>query len=82
MSWVGPRPEMPYLVEMYKPWQRIRFSVPQGLTGWWQINGRSDNPMHLSTEDDIYYVQNYSIWLDIKILIKTVFVVLRGKGAY
>lgn len=82
MSLVGPRPELPYLVEDYKPWQEARFAVPQGMTGWWQVNGRSDKPMHLNTEDDIYYVQNYSIWLDIQIVIKTVFMVLRGRGAY
>ena len=82
MSLIGPRPEMPYLVEKYEPWQRTRFAVPQGITGWWQVNGRSDKPMHLHTEDDIYYVQNYSIWLDIYILIKTVWVVLRRNGAY
>ncbi len=82
MSLVGPRPEMPYLVEMYEPWQRKRFAVPQGITGWWQVNGRSDKPMHLNTEDDLYYVQNYSLLLDIQILLKTVLVVLRGKGAF
>ncbi len=82
MSWVGPRPEMPYLVEKYQPWQRKRFAVPQGLTGWWQVNGRSDKPMHLHTEDDLYYVQHYSIWLDLQILVKTVGVVLRGHGAF
>ena len=82
LSWVGPRPELPSLVQNYQPWQRKRFSVPQGMTGWWQIHGRSDKPMHLHTEDDLYYIQNYSIWLDVEILIKTVWVVLRGKGAY
>jgi exopolysaccharide biosynthesis polyprenyl glycosylphosphotransferase len=82
MSLVGPRPELPWLVEEYEPWQRKRFAVPQGLTGWWQINGRSDKPMHLHTEEDLYYVQNYSLWMDIYILIKTLWVVLRGKGAY
>ncbi|MCJ7432835.1 MAG: sugar transferase, partial [Anaerolineales bacterium] len=82
MSLVGPRPEMPSLVKNYQPWQRKRFSIPQGMTGWWQIHGRSDKPMHLHTEDDLYYIQNYSIWLDIEILIKTGWVVLRGKGAY
>jgi exopolysaccharide biosynthesis polyprenyl glycosylphosphotransferase len=82
MSLVGPRPEMPYLVEKYQPWQRKRFAIPPGLTGWWQVNGRSDKPMHLNTEDDLYYIQNYSIFLDIQILIKTVWVVLFGKGAY
>jgi exopolysaccharide biosynthesis polyprenyl glycosylphosphotransferase len=82
MSLVGPRPEMPYLVEKYQPWQRKRFAIPPGLTGWWQINGRSDKPMHLHTEDDLYYIQNYSIWLDIQILMRTLWVVLVGRGSY
>ncbi len=82
MSLVGPRPEMPYLVEKYQPWQRKRFAVPPGLTGWWQVSGRSDKPMHLHTEDDLYYIQNYSIWLDLQIIIRTLWVVLIGKGSY
>jgi exopolysaccharide biosynthesis polyprenyl glycosylphosphotransferase len=82
MSLVGPRPELPYLVDRYELWQRKRFAVPQGMTGWWQINGRSDKPMNLHTEEDLYYVQHYSLWLDLQILFKTVWVVLRGKGAY
>ena len=82
MSLVGPRPEMPNLVEKYAPWQRTRFTVPQGITGWWQINGRSDRPMHLHTEDDLYYVQHYSIWLDLQILLRTAWSVVRGKGAF
>ena len=82
MSLVGPRPELPWLVERYEPWQRKRFAVPQGITGWWQVNGRSDNMLHLHTDQDLYYIQNYSLWLDILILWRTVTVVLRGKGAY
>lgn len=82
MSLVGPRPELPFLVGQYEPWQHKRFAVPQGMTGWWQINGRADKPLHLHTEDDIYYVQNYSLWMDIYILLKTPWVVIRGKGAY
>ncbi len=82
MSLVGPRPEVPHLVERYEPWQYKRFAVPPGMTGWWQINGRSDRPMHLHTEDDLYYIQNYSIWLDLQIILKTVWVVIIGKGAY
>jgi exopolysaccharide biosynthesis polyprenyl glycosylphosphotransferase len=82
MSLVGPRPEMPYLVEKYQPWQRKRFAVPPGLTGWWQVNGRSDKPMHLHTEDDLYYIQHYSIWLDLQIIVRTIWVVLVGKGSY
>ncbi|MGD8457914.1 MAG: sugar transferase [Anaerolineales bacterium] len=82
MSLVGPRPELPLLVENYEPWQRTRFAMPPGLTGWWQVEGRSERPMHLNTEDDLYYVKNYSIWLDLFIILKTVGVVLRGKGAF
>lgn len=82
MSLVGPRPELPWLVKEYDIWQRKRFAVPQGITGWWQVNGRSDKPMHLHTDEDLFYIQNYSLWLDIYILLKTPFVVLRGRGAY
>ena len=82
MSLVGPRPEMPWLVEQYEPWQRKRFEVPQGLTGWWQVNGRSDKLMHLSTDEDLYYIRHYSLWLDVKILWRTVSVVLSRRGAF
>jgi exopolysaccharide biosynthesis polyprenyl glycosylphosphotransferase len=82
MSLVGPRPELPFLVERYEPWQRKRFAVPPGMTGWWQICGRSDKLMHLHVEDDLYYIQNYSLLLDLQILWKTIGAVLRGKGAY
>ena len=82
MSLVGPRPEMVYLVEKYEPWQYERFSVLPGMTGWWQISGRSDKPMHLHTEDDLYYIQNYSFCLDLQIILRTVWVVIRGTGAY
>jgi exopolysaccharide biosynthesis polyprenyl glycosylphosphotransferase len=82
MSLVGPRPELPWLVAKYEPWQHKRFAVPQGITGWWQVNGRSDNLMHLHTEQDLYYIQHYSLWLDLQILWRTVAVVLRGRGAY
>jgi exopolysaccharide biosynthesis polyprenyl glycosylphosphotransferase len=82
MSLVGPRPELPWLVERYEGWQRKRFAVPPGITGWWQISGRSDRPMHLHVEDDLAYIQNYSIWLDLRILWRTIGVALSGKGAY
>jgi exopolysaccharide biosynthesis polyprenyl glycosylphosphotransferase len=82
MSLVGPRPELPDLVEQYQPWQRQRLAVPPGITGWWQVTGRSDKVMHLHTEDDVYYLQNYSIWLDLQILMRTLWVVILGKGAY
>jgi exopolysaccharide biosynthesis polyprenyl glycosylphosphotransferase len=82
MSLVGPRPEIPVLVSSYNLWQQKRFAVPQGITGWWQVNGRSDKLLHLHTEDDLYYIQNYSLWLDIQILFKTIPVVLQRKGAF
>ncbi len=82
MSLVGPRPELPWLVDRYESWQRRRFAVPPGMTGWWQVNGRSDRPMHLHVEDDLYYIRNYSLWLDVLILLKTVPAVLSGRGAF
>jgi exopolysaccharide biosynthesis polyprenyl glycosylphosphotransferase len=82
MSIVGPRPELPVLVERYEPWQWQRLLVPQGITGWWQVNGRSDKPMYLHTEDDLYYIQNYSLLLDIQILWRTAAAVLKREGAF
>ncbi|MCL4459812.1 MAG: sugar transferase [Chloroflexi bacterium] len=82
MSLVGPRPEQPFIVAQYEAWQRKRLSVLPGITGWWQVNGRSDKPMHLNTEYDLYYIQNYSLFLDLLILWKTAWVVLKGKGAF
>ncbi len=82
MSLVGPRPEMPWLVEKYEPWQRKRFEVPQGLTGWWQISGRADKPMYLHTEDDLFYIRNYSLWLDLQIIFRTIAIVVTGRGAF
>jgi exopolysaccharide biosynthesis polyprenyl glycosylphosphotransferase len=82
MSLIGPRPEMPWLVEQYEPWQRKRFAVPPGITGWWQINGRSDQPMHLNTELDLFYIRNYSIMLDLYILWRTIGTVLKRQGAF
>jgi len=82
MSLVGPRPELPWLVENYELWQRRRFAVPPGITGWWQINGRSERLMHMHTEDDLYYIQNYSPLLDLQILWRTIGVVVRGRGAF
>ncbi len=82
MSLVGPRPELPQVVALYSPWQRKRFEVPQGLTGWWQINGRSDLPMYEHVDYDVFYIRNYSVWLDLQILARTPLAVLRGRGAF
>lgn len=82
MSLVGPRPEQPFITESYAEWQWGRLAVPPGVTGWWQVSGRSDLPLHLNTQYDLYYVRNYSFLLDLRILLKTVVVVLKGRGAY
>ena len=82
MSLVGPRPELPWIVAQYEPWQYRRLAVPQGLTGLWQVTGRSRNPMHQFTNIDIEYVQNYSFWLDMVILLKTPLIVYKGDGAF
>lgn len=82
MSIVGPRPEQVFITEDYDSSQWPRLSVPPGITGWWQVSGRSDLPMHLNTQYDLYYVRNYSFLLDLKIILKTIGVVLRGRGAY
>jgi len=83
MSLVGPRPELPWLVESYEPHHRKRFAVPQGMTGWWQVNGRSDRADYtLRVEDDLYYIRNWSVWLDVRILLMTLAAVIQGKGAY
>jgi exopolysaccharide biosynthesis polyprenyl glycosylphosphotransferase len=83
MSLVGPRPPVASEVALYKNWHYDRLLVIPGITGLWQISGRSD----LKDFDDVvrldlYYIQNWSLALDIDIMLKTVGVVLRGKGAY
>jgi len=82
MSLVGPRPEMPFIVEGYSDWQRQRLKVKPGITGLWQIMGRKDLPLHENIEYDFYYIKNQSLLLDLSILIKTVPVILRRDGAY
>ena len=82
MSMVGPRPEMPFIVEHYEAWQRQRLTVKPGITGLWQILGRKDLPLHANLEYDFYYIQNQSLLFDLTILLKTIPVVIFGKGAY
>jgi exopolysaccharide biosynthesis polyprenyl glycosylphosphotransferase len=82
MSIVGPRPDLPLLAQDSEPGQRKRFSVPPGITGWWQVTGRSDKPSTLYTQEDLYYIRNYSLLLDLKILLRTIGAVIRGEGAY
>ncbi|WP_026043512.1 undecaprenyl-phosphate galactose phosphotransferase WbaP [Treponema primitia] len=82
MSLVGPRPVVDEEVEKYgEDYNRI-FSVKPGLTGLWQVSGRSDTNYAERVAFDTYYLQSWSVWLDLWILYKTVGVVVRGKGAY
>ena len=82
MSLVGPRSCLPYEFEMYQDWCKKRTVVRGGITGLWQITGRSE----VSFEDmillDLYYIYNRSLTLDFNILFETIFVVLGKKGAY
>lgn len=82
MSLVGPRPEMPFIVEKYEPWQRRRLDVKPGITGLWQVIGRKNLPLHLNMEYDLYYIKNQSLLLDIEILLKTIPAVFMGRGAF
>jgi exopolysaccharide biosynthesis polyprenyl glycosylphosphotransferase len=82
MSLIGPRPTVPDEVEKYKAWQRRRFSMKPGITCLWQVNGRNNIGFEDWMKLDLEYLDNWSLWLDIKIMIKTVPVVLFGIGAY
>lgn len=82
MSLIGPRPELPVIVDNYESWQHDRHLVRPGLTGWWQVTGRSDLPMHENTELDLFYVQRMSFLLDWQIAIRTIRVVVKGRGAF
>ncbi len=82
MSLVGPRPELPSIVAQYEEWQHARHAVRPGLTGWWQVNRPPDRLMHEVVELDLYYVENISFWLDVRILAKTFTAVIRGTGSF
>jgi len=82
MSIVGPRPEMPFIVEKYEEWQKKRLTVKPGITGLWQILGRKDIPLQENLEYDFYYIKNRSLLLDIIIILKTIPAILSRKGAY
>ena len=82
MSLVGPRPEMPFIVDRYDEWQRRRLTVKPGLTGLWQILGRKDLPMHANLQYDFYYIRNRGVALDLSILLRTFGAVLSRRGAF
>jgi exopolysaccharide biosynthesis polyprenyl glycosylphosphotransferase len=82
MSLIGPRPNLPYEVEQYQEWHKKRLSVSPGITGLWQVSGRSDLTFDEMVLLDIYYVENWSLALDLHILLRSLPAVLQGKGAY
>jgi exopolysaccharide biosynthesis polyprenyl glycosylphosphotransferase len=83
MSLVGPRPPIPYELEKYDSWHRRRLlEVKPGITGLWQVTGRSSTTFDEMVRLDIQYATNFSLWQDFKILLKTPCVVFTGKGAY
>ena len=81
MSLVGPRPPLPQEVARYERWQRRRLSMKPGITCLWQISGRNEVSFQDWMKLDLTYIDNWSLLLDLKILLKTVPVVLLGKGA-
>jgi lipopolysaccharide/colanic/teichoic acid biosynthesis glycosyltransferase len=84
MTLVGPRPERPYYVEQFAkqfPRYLARHRVPAGLTGWAQIHGlRGDTSIGQRVQFDNYYIQNWSLWLDVRILLRTVLAVMKREG--
>lgn len=82
MSLVGPRPALPDEVQLYAPGMLRRLTVRPGITGLWQVSGRSELSVEESTRLDLWYVDNWSLRLDMKILVRTATAVLRRTGAY
>ena len=80
MSLVGPRPCLPYEFEEYANWHKERFTTRPGMTGLWQVSGRSSVSFNDMVILDLYYIHNVSLWLDTAIILRTVGVVLTGKG--
>jgi len=82
MSLVGPRPPTPNEVVEYADWQLKRLEIRPGLTCLWQVKGRSNLSFREWMKLDLFYIENWSFWLDIKIIIRTIMVVFKGEGAY
>lgn len=82
MSLVGPRPPLPREVENYEDWQKERLNTKPGLTGLWQVSGRSNLSFEEMFRLDIFYIENWSLWLDLKIMLRTIPAVLFREGAY
>jgi exopolysaccharide biosynthesis polyprenyl glycosylphosphotransferase len=82
MSVVGPRPPIPYEVESYELWHRKRLDLKPGITGLWQVSGRNRLPFDEMVRMDLYYIENWSLLLDLKIILQTLPVMWRGEDAY
>ena len=82
MSIVGPRPTLQYQVALYNDFQRKRLLVKPGITGWAQVNGRNAISWEQRIQLDVWYVENWSLWLDFKIMLKTIKVVIKKEGLY
>jgi len=82
MAIVGPRPTIQAQVDQYTDRQRRRLEVKPGITGWAQVNGRASLPWHERIELDVWYVDNRSLWLDLRILAKTLRLLVTGQGLY
>jgi lipopolysaccharide/colanic/teichoic acid biosynthesis glycosyltransferase len=82
MSLVGPRPPLPKEVAEYEEWQLGRLRAVPGLTGLWQVSGRSEVPFHDMVRLDLHYIRNWSFALDLEILLRTIPAVLTNRGAY
>jgi lipopolysaccharide/colanic/teichoic acid biosynthesis glycosyltransferase len=80
MALVGPRPTIPAQVDAYTPWQRRRHEVRPGITGWAQIKGRAGIPWEERIELDLFYVEHRSLWLDLRILVRTLELIVSGQG--
>ena len=82
MSIVGPRPPIAYELTIYKEWHKRRLRAKPGITGLWQVSGRSSVPFHDMVLLDLYYINRWSLTLDLEIILKTIPVIVSGKGAY
>lgn len=82
MSVVGPRPPIPYEVESYQLWHRKRLDMKPGITGLWQVSGRNRLTFDEMVKLDLYYIENWSLLLDLKIILRTLPAMLRGENAY